>query len=243
MVVVGLNHKTAPVGLLERLAVSADELPKALHQLATYEHVLEGVVLSTCNRIEVYAPVSSIPRRSPRHPQLLRRVLPRRTRGLHRSSVHVPRRRRGSSPFRVAAGIDSMVVGESEILGQVRRAYRAAKKKVSSTVFWRPCSGKLSGSARARHETAVGRNPVSISSAAVELAKRAFDGGTLIGKSVVIVGAGKMGAASRQTHWRLPARSRSSTVPRSGHRLSPRSWTSTPCRSSSCARPSREPTS
>ncbi len=194
MVVVGLNHKTAPVGLLERLAVSTDELPKALHQLATYEHVLEGVVLSTCNRIEVYALVS----RFHGGAQDIRNffaefchVAPEDFTD-HLYTYHDDGAVRHL--FRVAAGIDSMVVGESEILGQVRRAYRSAEEegvvhRVLAAVFRQAFRvGK-----RARNETAVGRNPVSISSAAVELAKQAFDGGTLVGKSVVIVGAGKMG--------------------------------------------------
>jgi glutamyl-tRNA reductase len=96
--------------------------------------------------------------------------------------------------FRVAAGIDSMVVGESEILGQVRRAYQVAEEEgVIHRMLGAAFRQALRVGKRSRTETSVGRNPVSVSSAAVELAKRAFDDSTLTGKKVVIVGAGKMG--------------------------------------------------
>ncbi len=194
MVVVGLNHRTAPVALLERLTISAEDMPKALHQLGTYQHVLEGVVLSTCNRTEVYALVSKFHGGA----QDIRNffaefchVAPEDVSD-HLYTYHDDGAVRHL--FRVAAGIDSMVLGESEILGQVRRAYQVAEAE--GTVH------RILGAAfrqafrvgkRARSETAIGRNPVSISSAAVELAKRAFSDGTLAGKRVAIVGAGKMG--------------------------------------------------
>jgi glutamyl-tRNA reductase len=194
MVVVGLNHKTAPVGLLEQLAIGPDDLPKALHQLDTYEHVLEGVVLSTCNRIEVYALVSKFHGGA----QDIRNffaefchVAPEEFTD-HLYTYHDDGAIRHL--FRVAAGIDSMVVGESEILGQVRRAYQVAEEEgVVHRVMGAAFRQAFRVGKRARTETAVGRNPVSISSAAVELAKRAFEDGTLSGKKVVIVGAGKMG--------------------------------------------------
>ena len=194
LVVVGLNHKTAPVELLERLSISEEMLPKALHQLGTYEHVLEGAVLSTCNRIEVYAVVSKFHGGA----QDVRNFLAEfchlapedfvdRLYTYHDEGAvrHL---------FRVAAGIDSMVIGESEILGQVRRAFQAAsaegmvQRKLNYALRQALRVGK-----RSRSETAIGRNPVSISSAAVELARRAFPHQNLHGKQVVVVGAGKMG--------------------------------------------------
>ena len=194
LVVVGVNHNTAPVDLLERLAISDEHMPKALHQLVTYEHLLEGVVLSTCNRVEVYAAVTKFHGGA----QDLRNFLAEfchvapedfvdRIYTYHDDAAlrHL---------FKVAAGIDSMVLGESEILGQVRRAFQAAVEEGSAqralTTAFRKA---LRVGKRARTETAIGRNPVSISSAAVELARRAF-GGDLSGKKVAIVGAGKMGA-------------------------------------------------
>ena len=199
LVVVGLNHKTAPIELLEQLAISDEMLPKALTQLGNYEHVLEGAILSTCNRIEVYAHVSKFHGGA----QDVRNFLAEfchmapedfvdRLYTYHDDGAvrHL---------FRVAAGIDSMVIGESEILGQVRRAFQAASaegmvhRRLNYALRQALRVGK-----RSRSETAIGRNPVSISSAAVELARRAFPHQSLDGKSVVVVGAGKMGRLAMQ---------------------------------------------
>lgn len=194
IVVVGLNHRSADISLLERLSVSEERLPKALHQLETYEHVVEGAILSTCNRIEIYAVVSKFHGGA----QDLRNFLA--------EFCHVPPEDFSDRLYtyhdesalrhllRVAAGVDSMVVGESEILGQVRRSFQAAADeglvhRVLGAAFRRAArAGK-----RARSETGIARNPVSVSSAAVDLARRAFSGGDLTGKRVAIVGAGKMG--------------------------------------------------
>jgi glutamyl-tRNA reductase len=194
VVVVGLNHKTAPVGLLERLTISEERLPKALHQLATYEHVLEGVVLSTCNRVEVYVAVSKFHGGAQDVRNFLSEfchVAPEDFTD-HLYSYHDEAALRHL--FRVASGIDSMVVGESEILGQVRRAFQAASEEATvQRVLGAAFRKALRVGKRVRTETYIGHNPVSISSAAVELARRAFDGETLAGKQVTIVGAGKMG--------------------------------------------------
>ena len=194
IVVVGLNHKTAPVDLLERLSISEERLGKALHQLGTFEHVLEGAILSTCNRIEAYAVVSKFHGGA----QDLRNffaefchVAPEDfTDDLY--TYHDEGALRHL--FRVAAGIDSMVVGESEILGQVRRSYqRAADEGLIHRVLGAAFRQALRVGKRARTETSIGHNPVSVSSAAVELARRAWPDGTLDGRKVTIVGAGKMG--------------------------------------------------
>lgn len=194
VVVVGLNHNSAPVELLERLAIADDDLVKALHQLVNYEHVLEGVVLSTCNRIEVYAVVSKFHGGAQDLRNFLaefRHVAPEdftdRLYTYHDEAAlkHL---------FRVASGIDSMVIGESEILGQVRRAFQSATEEGTAQRVLRAAFRKsLRVGKRARTETAIGRNPVSISSAAVELARRAFQDGTLAGRKVAVLGAGKMG--------------------------------------------------
>ncbi|HEX2196334.1 MAG TPA: glutamyl-tRNA reductase [Actinomycetota bacterium] len=194
IVVVGLNHKTAPVDLLEQLSISEERLGKALHQLATYEHVLEGAILSTCNRIEAYAVVSKFHGGA------------QDLRNFFAEFCHVAPEDFADDLytyhdegalrhlFRVAAGIDSMVVGESEILGQVRRAYqRAADEGMVHRVLGAAFRQALRVGKRARTETSIGHNPVSISSAAVELARRAWPEATLDGRKVAIVGAGKMG--------------------------------------------------
>src|SRR5918999_5174403 len=126
VIVVGLNHRTAPISLLERLALPEERMAKALHHLLTFDHVLEGVILSTCNRIEVYAVVS----RFHGGAQDLRNFFAEFCHVAPEDfaddlyTYHDENALRHL--FRVAAGIDSMVVGESEILGQVRRAYQRA---------------------------------------------------------------------------------------------------------------------
>lgn len=194
IVVVGLNHKTSPISLLERLAIPDERHTKALGQLMNSEHVTEGVILSTCNRVEVYASVTKF------HPgaQGLRNFL---SEFCHIApedfSDHLYTyfdEGAVSHLFRVAAGVDSLVIGESEILGQVRRAIAIAEEEECvGRNLRRAFSQALSVGKRARSETDISRNPVSVSSAAVELARRAFAGDTLENKKVVIVGAGKMG--------------------------------------------------
>nr|MBA2311365.1 glutamyl-tRNA reductase [Actinomycetota bacterium] len=194
VIAVGLNHKTAPISLLGELSVSADDLPKALHQLATYEHVLEGAVLSTCNRSEVYAFVTKFHGGAQDLRNFLAEfchVAPEEFND-HLYTYHDDAAARHL--FRVAAGIDSMIVGESEILGQVKHAYQVAGDDgMIHRVLGRAFQQALKVGKEARTDTSIGRNPVSVSSAAVELARRAFGGDSLRDKRVLIVGAGKMG--------------------------------------------------
>jgi glutamyl-tRNA reductase len=194
VVVVGLNHKTAPISLLERLSIPEEESPKALHHLLNYEHVVEGAILSTCNRIEVYAAVTKFHGGA----QDLRNFLAEFCHVApedfsdHLYTYHDEGAVRHL--LRVAAGIDSLVIGESEILGQVRRAYAIAQQEAATGRLLRMAFIRaLRAGKRARSETGIGRNPASISSAAVELARRAFPDAGLAGKSVAIIGAGKMG--------------------------------------------------
>ncbi len=199
LVVVGLNHKTAPVDLLERLSISEEDLPKALHQLINYEHVVEGMVLSTCNRIEVYATVSKFHGGA----QDIRNFLAEFCHVAPEDFIDNLYTYHDEGAvrhlFRVGAGVDSMVVGESEILGQVRRAFQIASSEGAAQRSLNYALRKaLRVGKRARTETAIGRNPVSISSAAVELARRAFPSHSLEGKRVLVVGAGKMGRLAMQ---------------------------------------------
>lgn len=192
LIVVGLNHRTVPVGLLERMAVSPDRLPKALHDLAHREHLAEVAVLSTCNRTEVYARCTRF------HAGVgdVRDFL----------AAHS-----GADPdefadhlytyyddavvahlFSVAAGLDSMIVGEGEILGQVRGAWQAAEREGTvSQLLARVFRHAVEAGKRVRAETDIGRHPVSISSAAVAVATERL--GTLEGRRVLVLGAGEMG--------------------------------------------------
>ncbi len=194
IVVVGLNHRSAPISLLEKLAINDERVGKALHQLATYEHVVEGVILSTCNRIEVYAVVSKYHAGA----QDIRNFLSEFCHVAPEDFTDSLYTYHDDSAirhlFRVSTGIDSMVIGESEILGQVRRAFQGAETEgLVQRSLGAAFRQALRVGKRARTETAIGRNPVSVSSAAVDLARRAFPTTGLSGKKVLIVGAGKMG--------------------------------------------------
>jgi len=193
LVVIGLNHRTTPVSLLERMAVPAPELPKALHTLERSENLAEVAVLSTCNRTEVYARCTRF------HPAVedVRNFLTDQssldpdTISDHLYTYHDDAA--VAHLFGVAAGVDSMIVGEGEILGQVREAWQIAEQESAigplvSRVFRQAVEvGK-----RARTETGIGRHAVSVSSAAVAVAGERLGG--LEGRRVLVVGAGDVGA-------------------------------------------------
>ena len=193
LVVIGLNHRTTPVSLLERMAVPAPELPKALHTLERSENLAEVAVLSTCNRTEVYARCTRF------HPAVedVRNFLTDQssldpdTISDHLYTYHDDAA--VAHLFGVAAGVDSMIVGEGEILGQVREAWQIAEQETAigplvSRVFRQAVEvGK-----RARTETGIGRHAVSVSSAAVAVAGERLGG--LEGRRVLVVGAGDVGA-------------------------------------------------
>src|SRR5437588_505256 len=188
---VGISYRRAPVWLLERLAFGPEELPKAYHHLQTLEEVRGAVVLSTCNRVEVVAEVDSY------HAGL------QALRGFLSDSREVPVEDLADpvvAPyeedavkrlFAVASGIDSMVVGEPQILSQVREAFRAAEEERAVT----PLVGALFRRAirvgrRARAETRIGAHPAAMVTAGAALAERAL--GTLRGARLLVVGAGAM---------------------------------------------------
>ena len=192
MIVVGLNHRTVPLELLERMTVPAERLPKALHDLVSRENVTEAVVLSTCNRTEVYATAERY------HGAMgdvrnslseITHVAPE-TFADHLYAYHDTAA--VAHLFSVAAGLDSAVIGESEILGQVRQAWEAATAEGAAGpglhMLFRHA---LEVGKRSRTETGIGRATTSVSSAAVALAAERL--GTLDGKRVLVLGAGEMG--------------------------------------------------
>ena len=192
VVVIGLNHRTVPIELLERFAVSSDALGKALHDLCGRSNIAEAVVLSTCNRTEVYAVADRF------HPAYgdirdflcdLAQLAPEDlTEHLYSDHDHGAVRHL----FSVAAGLESTVLGESEILGQVRTAWERAQaegaSRASLNLLFRHA---VEVGKRARTETAIGRSTASVSHAAVEMARDRL--GTLAGRTVLVVGAGEMG--------------------------------------------------
>jgi len=191
VLVVGLTYRKAPVGLLERFAIDAHALPKALHQLRTSEHVREGAILSTCNRVEVYALVTGY------HAGLseLRRFLSE----FHHVTVdefdHLLESGYEEDAvghlFGVAAGIESMVVGEPQILAQVRDAFRVASDEGAiGPVLSALLRDAIRVGRRARAETGIGKTVKTFAGAGADLAREAL--GSLDGKTVLVVGAGKM---------------------------------------------------
>jgi glutamyl-tRNA reductase len=185
---IGVNHKTAPVEVRERLAIPDSRLPEALKRLAEHPGVDEGLILSTCNRVEVLAQTKngSVDLRG-----FLRDYF-------HLDpaeyEAHLYEHREGEAVrhlFRVTSSLDSMVVGEPQILGQVKEAYATARAvgAVHSQLDLL-LTRAFAVAKRVRTETAVGSSAVSVASVAVELAKKIF--GSLQGKRVYLVGAGKM---------------------------------------------------
>ena len=185
---IGVNHKTAPIALRERIAIGRDDLPETLQALAAEPGVAECMILSTCNRVEILAAVEG--------PQIdLAGFLHRRF-GLAPDALapHIYQHHDQEAVrhlFRVASSLDSMVVGEPQILGQVKDAFAAAR--TAGTI-----SGQLdhllqstfAAAKRIRTETQIGSHSVSVASVAVDLARKIF--GSLEGRTVFLVGAGKM---------------------------------------------------
>ena len=192
IVVVGLNHRTVPLDLFERMTIPSARLPKALADLTSRENVTEAVVLSTCNRIEVYAFAErfhgayqdirlSLAEMSHVAPEEFSDHLT----GLYDADAARPL-------FAVASGLDSAVLGEHEILGQVRSAWElAAKEEAVGPVLNPLFRHALEVGKRVRTETAISRNITSVSQAAVAMAEERLGG--LEGRRVLVVGAGEMG--------------------------------------------------
>jgi glutamyl-tRNA reductase len=185
---VGLNHLTAPVEEREKVAFSAEDLPDALNRL--HGELGNAVVISTCNRTELYATTAGGAHEADR---LLDALSACKGTQLHpRLTYFLSHDEAVRHLFRVAAGIDSMVLGESQILGQVRDAMSAATLAGSlNGVLSRLCHAALRVGKRVRSQTKIGRYAVSVSSAAVALARQTV--GTLEGKTVLVISAGSTG--------------------------------------------------
>ncbi|HTK17386.1 MAG TPA: glutamyl-tRNA reductase [Acidimicrobiia bacterium] len=197
LIVVGLNHRTAPVTLLERMAVPEERLAKVLHDLVAREHLLEVVVLSTCNRIEVYARCTHF------HPAVgdVSAFLADYSGADSDDFADLLYTYYDDAAvahlFSVAAGLDSMIVGESEILGQVREAWQAALREGTAPQLAGLFRHAVESGKRVRTETGIGRHPVSIPSAAVSVAAEHL--GTFEGAKVLVIGAGQMATGLAST--------------------------------------------
>lgn len=185
---IGVNHKTAPVEVRERLALPESRLPEACKRLVAHPGIEEGMILSTCNRVELLAKTSN---GSADLRGFIRDYFQVDPADFDQHFYEYRSREAVRHVFRVTSSLDSMVVGEPQIVGQVKEAYALARavgavqSQLDSLL-----SRAFAVAKRVRSETAVGSSSVSIASVAVELAKKIF--GSLHGKHVLLVGAGKM---------------------------------------------------
>ncbi|MBM4124695.1 MAG: glutamyl-tRNA reductase [Nitrospira sp.] len=192
IIAVGISHKTAPIEVREKLAVPESRLGEALRRLCAYPGIKEGVLLSTCNRVEVYAVVEDVDAGYARVQEFLADThLSLSSEQLTPHLYWLTNERAIGHLFRVAASLDSMIVGEPQILGQLKDAFEAAlTHKTSSVILNKLVKKAISVAKRVRTETKIAETAVSVSYAAVELAKKIFS--NLSEKTVLLVGAGEM---------------------------------------------------
>lgn len=196
-IVVGVNYRTAPVEIREKLSFVEAELPNAMQALQEQKSILENVIVSTCNRTEIYATVDQLHTGKYYVKQFLANWFDIPLEDLSRYLFIHEDDQANSHLFQVTAGVDSMVLGETQILGQVKKSFLNGQENgTTGTVFNQLFKQAVTFAKRAHAETAIGENAVSVSYAAVELGKKIF--GSLNHKHVVIVGAGKMGELAIQ---------------------------------------------
>jgi glutamyl-tRNA reductase len=191
IILVGMNHKTAPVEIRERLQIADGDGGPALAELLAISEVREALVLSTCNRVEVLARVTDGDAAAARLKEFIYRhgnldaVELERCLYVHRDREAV------RHLFRVASSLDSLIMGEPQILGQMKEAYRwAVDCRATGVLLNRLIHHSFQTAKRVRSETGIAGNAVSVSFAAVELAKKIFGG--LGGKTILLLGAGEM---------------------------------------------------
>jgi glutamyl-tRNA reductase len=188
LTVLGVNHKTAPIEIREKIAISREQLPEVTRALADIAGVAECMIVSTCNRVELITALDSkevdLSGFLCRHFGLDASVLASHIYE-HRDQFAV------RHLFRVAASLDSMVVGEPQILGQVKEAFAVARESGAvGGQLEHLLQSAFSAAKKVRSETEIGSSSVSIASVAVEMARKIF--GSLHGRTVFLVGAGKM---------------------------------------------------
>ncbi len=200
LLITGVNHRTAPVEVRERLAFDAGQLPAALLALQQRPGMVEGLILSTCNRVEIAATMEDGLFAHNCLEQFLSEVHNIDSGVIKAHLYHYEGRDAIRHLFRVASSLDSMVVGEPQILGQLKQAYSVAKESGTVSGFLDTALTRaFSVAKRVRSETEIGQSAVSVSYAAVELAREIF--GSLKERRVMIVGAGKMSElAARHLH-------------------------------------------
>jgi glutamyl-tRNA reductase len=187
-----MNHRSAPVEIRERMSFPPEQLAAGLEKLLSQEGIEEGMILSTCNRVEVLARTTDSAHAAL---QILKAFLAERHHLPHEEMDRYTYQLTGNKAvrhlFHVASGLDSMILGEPQIQGQVKRAYLTAKEcGATGPVLERLLQHCLATAKRVRAETGISRHAVSVAYAAVELARRIF--GKLPGRKALLLGAGKM---------------------------------------------------
>ncbi len=196
ILMVGLNHKVAPVDVRERLAFGAECVPQAYHELLNRGRddegiIEEAVILSTCNRTEVYVQANEFEQAEVRLQEFLARHGGLTVEQLRRMVYMRCGEEAALHLMRVAAGLDSLVLGENEILGQVRSASEMAQEAgASGAILSALFRFAIQTGKRARNETEIGRAEISVASVVVELAEQAF--GPLNERTALLIGAGKI---------------------------------------------------
>lgn len=191
IIAVGLNYRTAPVEIREKFAFSEQDLPIALTELKETKSILECVIVATCNRTEFYAVVDRAQMCSHYLTHFIERWFQVPKDQFQKHLYMYENDKAVEHLFRVTSGLDSMVIGETQILGQVRDAFLSSQKmKATGSYFNTLFKQSVTLAKKAHSETGISNNPVSVSYAAVELGKRIF--GAYMNKTVMIIGAGKM---------------------------------------------------
>ncbi|MFQ5717818.1 MAG: glutamyl-tRNA reductase, partial [Nitrospinales bacterium] len=191
LVMVGVNHKTTPVEIREKLAFTPGKIEESLERLLNLPEIVEHIIISTCNRVEIYARVGDIEKGIQRLKEFVCDYHGISLGDLEsyfyaRHNFHAV-----EHLFKVSSSLDSMVVGEPQILGQVKEAYHYARSlRSTGAVLNQLFERAFSVAKRVREETGIADNAVSISFAAVELARKIFD--DLEQRSVMLVGTGEM---------------------------------------------------
>jgi glutamyl-tRNA reductase len=196
LVVVGVNHRTAPVEVRERVVFDPARMPEALRELTSLPDVRESIIVSTCNRTELYCVTE---RGEPELGEWLQRYHQLGS-SIHHCLYRHEDMRAVTHAFSVASGLDSMVLGEPQILGQLKDAYRTAQETgTTGPMLNRLFQAAFSVAKRVRTETQIGANAVSVASAAVSMAKTVFS--SFDTRTALMVGAGEtIALAARHLH-------------------------------------------
>ncbi len=191
LAILGVNHRTAPIALRERIAIGREELPRALRMLQRMPGVSECLIVSTCNRVELLAAMEDAGAADDKLGAFFAEFFAIDPMELKPHLCAYRDREAVSHLFRMAASLDSMVVGEPQILGQVKEAFAVARATGTvGSALEHLLQSAFAAAKRARTETEIGSSSVSVASVAVEMARKIF--GSLEGRTVFLVGAGKM---------------------------------------------------